>query len=265
MSDSDDDDDLPIDIATLAAIEGDPRTETTGKGDGGRKKKEEEKARFRRAERANQTDSQPAPQPARQVRQAASPRERLISMLTAGRGPDPEQQAIINAVEAGFGISDADPMWIFLLPTVLKSGRADDVAEVRELVASIKSAGLGQAGKGMEELSEAQRETTAAINSFNLKQEKAVERAVSAALAKYETGAVGIDQAALARSVSDSIGSRLMPARVGLVAGALAIVAALSFVAGVMINKSGYDKYIAELEGKIQGYQSVIGQQKGAR
>lgn len=242
-----DDDDLPIDAAMTAAIEGDTPAETAvGGGGGGRKEKD--KARLRRPERSAQP---------------GSPKEKLISVLTGGRRPDPEQEAIINAVESGFGISESDPAWVFLLPPLLKSGRAGDVAEVRELVASIKSAGLGKAGTGMEELSEAQRETTAAINAFNLKLEKSVERAVSAALAKSETSG-GVDQAALARSVSDSIGSRLMPARIGLVAGALAIVAAVAFVAGVTINKSGYDKYIAELEGKIQGYQSVIGQQKGA-
>lgn len=239
-----DDDDLPMsaDAAMTAAIEGDRPVETSA---GDRERKERKSKPLRRDER---------------ISQPGSPKERLISVLTGGRQPDPEQQAIINAVEAGFGISESDPVWIFLLPPLLKSGRAGDVAEVRELVASIKSA--GKAGTGMEELSEAQRETTAAINAFNLKQEKSVERAVSAALAKSETSG-GVDQAALARSVSDSIGSRLMPARMGLVAGALAIVAAVAFVSGVMVNKSGYDKYIAELEGKIQGYQSVIGQQKG--
>lgn len=241
-----DDDDLPMDTA-MAAIEGDPPAGAAGK-------KEKEKGRFRRAERAGQPAGQPG-----------SPKEKLISVLTGGRGPDPEQEAIINAVEAGFGITEADPAWVFLLPPLLKSGRAGDVAEVRELVASIKSAGLGKAGTGLEELGEAQRGTAAAINAFNLKLEKSVERAVSAALAKSETsGGGGVDQAALARSLSDSIGSRLMPARIGLVAGALAIVAAVAFVVGVVVNKSGYDKYIAEMEGKIQGYQSVLGQQKGA-
>lgn len=239
-----DDDDLPMDTA-MAAIEGDSPAGAAGK-------KEKEKGRLRRAERAGQPAGQPG-----------SPKEKLISVLTGGRRPDPEQEAIINAVEAGFGISESDPAWIFLLPPLLKNGRVGDVAEVRELVASIKSAGLGKAGAGFEELSEAQRETVAAINSFNLKLERSVERAVSAALAKAETTGGGVDQAALARSLSDSLGSRLMPARMGLVAGALAVVAALAFVAGVMVNKSGYDKYIAELEGKIQGYQSVIGQQKG--
>lgn len=241
-----DDDDLPMsaDAAMTAAIEGDRPVEASA---GDRERKERKPKPLRRDERGSQP---------------GSPKERLISVLTGGRQPDPEQQAIINAVEAGFGITESDPVWIFLLPPLLKNGRAGDVAEVRELVASIKSAGLGKAGTGIEELSEAQRETSAAINAFNLKLEKSVERAVSAALAKSETGG-GVDQAALARSVSDSIGSRLMPARMGLVAGALAIAAAVAFVAGVMVNKSGYDKYIAELEGKIQGYQSVIGQQKG--
>lgn len=233
------DDDL-ID-AVMAGVEGDPPAQPTGNA--GRN----DKSRFRRTERAGQP---------------SSPKEKLISVLTGGREPDSEQQAIINAVEAGFGITESDPVWIFLLPPLLTKP-AGDLAEVRELVASIKSAGLGEAGAGLEELSEAQREASAAINAFNLKLEKSVERAVSAALAKSETSG-GVDQAALARSVSDSIGSRLMPARMGLVAGALAIVAAVAFVAGVMVNKSGYDKYIAELEGKIQGYQSVIGQQKGA-
>lgn len=241
-----DDDDLPMsaDAAMTAAIEGDRPVETSV---GDRERKERKSKPLRRDERASQS---------------GSPKERLISVLTGGREPDPDEQHIINAVEAGFGLSDADPMWIIVLPPLLKNRRAGDVAEVRELVASIKSAGLGKAGTGMEELSEAQRETTAAINAFNLKQEKSVERAVSAALAQSEISG-GVDQAALARSVSDSIGSRLMPARMGLVAGALAIVAAVAFVSGVMVNKSGYDKYIAELEGKIQGYQSVIGQQKG--
>ena len=234
------DDDL-ID-AVMAGVEGDPPAQPTGNA--GRN----DKSRFRRTERAGQP---------------SSPKEKLISVLTGGRRPDPEQEAIINAVEVGFGITESDPAWVFLLPPLLKGGRAGDVAEVRELVASIKSAGLGKAGAGLGELSEAQRETAAAINALNLKQEKSVERAVSAALAKSETS--GVDQAALARSISDSIGSRLMPARMGLVAGALAVVAALAFLAGVMVNKSGYDKYIAELEGKIQGYQSAIGQQKGAR
>lgn len=240
-----DDDDMPMDAVMAATIEGDRPVEASA---GDRERKERKPKPLRRDDRGGQT---------------GSPKERLISVLTGGREPDPEQQAIINAVEAGFGITESDPVWIFLLPPLLKNGSAGDVAEVRELVASIKSAGLGKAGSGMEELSEAQRETSAAIHAFNLKLEKSVERAVSAALAKSETGG-GVDQSALARSVSDSIGSRLMPARVGLVAGALAIVAAVAFVAGVMVNKSGYDKYIAELEGKIQGYQSVLGQQKGA-
>lgn len=236
-----DDDDMPMsaDAAMTAAIEGDRPVEASASA-GDRERKERKSKPLRRDDRGGQP---------------GSPKERLISVLTGGREPDPEQQAIINAVEAGFGIAESDPVWIFLLPPLLKNGRAGDVAEVRELVASLKSAGI-------EELSEAQRETSAAINAFNLKLEKSVERAVSAALAKSETGG-GVDQAALARSVSDSIGSRLMPARVGLVAGALAIAAAVAFVAGVMFNKSGYDKYIAELEGKIQGYQSVLGQQKG--
>lgn len=243
-----DDDDLPIGAESAPGIEGD--AQNPGEAAGGRKErdKDRDKTRLRRPERAAQP---------------ASPKEKLISVLTGERRPDPEQEAIINAVEAAFGIGEADPIWIFLLPPLLKGGRAGDVAEVRELVSSIKAAGLGSAGAVMDELSEAQRETTAAIHAFNLKLEKSVERAVAGALAKSETGG-GVDQAALARSVSESIGSRLMPARFGLVAGALAIVAALAFVAGVMINKSGYDKYIAELEGKIQGYQSVIGQQKGA-
>lgn len=240
-----DDDELPMDAAMAAAIEGDRPVETSV---GDRERKEKKGKPLRRDERASQ---------------AGSPKERLISVLTGGRQPDPEQQAIINAVEAGFGISESDPVWIFLLPPLLKSGRAGDVAEVRELVASVKASGIGKARAGLEELGEAQRETAAAINAFNLKLEKSVERAVSAALAKSETGG-GVDVAALSRSVSESIGSRLMPARVGLVAGALAFVAALAFLGGVMVNKPGYDKYIAELEGKIQGYQSVIGQQKGA-
>lgn len=241
------DDDLPIGAESAPGIEGD--APNPGEATGGRKErdKDRDKARIRRPERAAQP---------------GSPKEKLISVLTGGRRPDQEQEAVINAVEAAFGIGEADPMWIFLLPPLLKGGRAGDVAEVRELVASIKSAGLGKSGAGLDELNEAQRETAAAINSFNLKLEKSVERAMSAALAKSETSG-GVDQAALARSVADSIGSRLMPARVGLVAGALAIVAAVAFVSGVMINKSGYDKYIAELEGKIQGYQSVLGQQKG--
>lgn len=189
----------------------------------------------------------------------SSPRERLISVLTGGRQPDPDQQAIIDAVEAGFGISESDPMWIFLLPPLLKNGGAGNVAEVRELVASIKSAGLCKAGTGLEGLAEAQRETSAAINAYNLKLEKSVERAVSAALAKSETGG-GVDQVALARSVSESIGSRLLPTRIGLVAGALSIASAVSFTIGVMVNKSGYDKYIAELEGKVAVYQQALQQ-----
>lgn len=232
---------MPDDDLIDAVMAGDPPAQPTGNA--GRN----DKSRFRRTERAGQL---------------GSPKEKLISVLTGGREPDSEQQAIINAVEAGFGITESDPVWIFLLPPLLTNGRAGDLAEARELVASIKSAGLGKAGAGLDELSEAQREASAAINALNLKLEKSVERAVSAALAKSETSG-GVDQAALARSVSDSIGSRLMPARMGLVAGALAIVAAVAFVAGVMVNKSGYDKYIAELEGKVQGYQSVIGQQKG--
>jgi hypothetical protein len=247
-----DDDDLPIGAESAPGIEGD--APNPGEAAGGRKErdKDRDKARIRRPERAAQPVS-------------TSPREKLISVLTGGRGPAQRQEAIINVVEAAFGIGEADPIWVFLLPPLLQGGRADDnMAEVRELIASIKSAGLGKAGAGtgMEELSEAIRETTAAINAVNLKLEKSVERAVSAALAKSETSG-GVDQAALARSVSDSIGTRLMPARIGLVAGALAIVAAVAFVGGVMINKSGYDKYIAELEGKIQGYQSVLVQQKG--
>jgi hypothetical protein len=244
-----DDDDLPISAESEPGIKDDPNPA------GGRKRLDmgengREKPRLRRPER---------------VAQPVSPKEKLISVLTGGRGPAQQQEAIINAVESAFGIGEADPMWVFLLPPLLQGGRADDnMAEVRELIASIKSAGpagLGKAGAGLDELSEAQRETTAALNAFNLKLEKSVERAVAAALAKSETS--GVDQAALARSVAESVGSRLMPARIGLVAGALAIVAAVSFVAGVMINKSGYDKYIAELEGKIQGYQSVLVQQKG--
>lgn len=231
----------------VAGIEGAQPAETTSDGSG---KKERGKARFRAAERA-------APL------QPGSPKEKLISVLIGGHRPDPAQEAILNAIEAGFGITESDPMWIFLLPLLLKNGSAEAVSEVRELVANIKSAGLGKAGAGLEELSEAQRETAAAINAINLKLEKSIERAVSAALAKSEAGG-GVDQTALARSVSDSIGARLMPARMGLVAGALAIVAALAFVAGVMVNKAGYDKYIAELEGKVQGYQSVLEQQKGA-
>lgn len=244
-----DDNDLPIDTLT-AAIECEPTAaRAIGKSSTVARK---ENGGLRRPESVPQ-----------KIGQGGSPKEKLISVLTGGRRPDPEQEAIITAVEAGFGISEADPAWIFLLPPLLKNGRAGDVSEVRELVASVKASGIGKAGAGLEELSEAQRETAAAINAFNLKLEKSVERAVSAALAKSETGG-GVDVAALSRSVSESIGSRLMPARVGLVAGALAFVAALAFLGGVMVNKPGYDKYIAELEGKIQGYQSVIGQQKGA-
>lgn len=242
-----DDDDLPMsaDAAMTAAIEGDRPSKTSIGHDSQKGKK---------GKPSHRTDGGGQP---------ASPRQRLISTLNGGRQPDTDQQKIIDSIEAGFGVGDADPLWILILPALLKSGDARVAAEVRDLLANIKSAGLGKAGPGIGELSEAQRETSAAINALNLKLEKSVERAVSAALAKSEASG-GVDQSALARSVSDSIGSRLLPARMGLVAGALAIVAAVAFVAGVMVNKSGYDKYIAELEGKIQGYQSVLGQQKGA-
>lgn len=197
-----------------------------------------------------------------------SVKDQLIRVLTDGHALDPRQLNTINAI-AEFGIQESDPLWVLLLPTVIQLSRAeDDIATIRDIVTRIKLADPakpGAAAAGLDELSEAQRETTAAINAFNIKLEKSVERAVAAALAKSETTG-GVDQAALAKSVSESIGSsigsRLLPARLALVAGAIALVGALSFVAGVMMNKSGYDKYIAELEGKIQGYQTILAQQK---
>lgn len=221
---------------------------------------------FRREEakpRREEVDSvkSVAPPPKSPPPPPKSPKDRLIAALTGGRGLSADQERIVDAIQAGFGLAEEDPMWLFVLPPLLRSG--DGVAEVRELVASLKSAPAPSLG-GLAELIESQRDTTDAINALHLKFEKSTERAVSAALAKSDFAAPDVDaltkslSAQVSARVSESIKSRLLPARLGVTLGIGALVAALAFLAGVMINKTGYDKYVSELEGRVIAYEKAL-------
>lgn len=215
-----------------------------------------------RKEKPRKPPATPAPRPSgnRQM----SPRDKLIDVLAAGRPLSAEQESLINAIQTGFALSESDPLWIMVLPMMLSR---PDNGELRELIMSLKpgeSSGDKESVARLREVGESQRDVAEAIHTLNTKLEKAVERGVVGALAKSDVG--GIDQAALARAVSDQIGARLIPARMGLVAGAVAVVAALAFVSGVWVNKQGYDGYISELKGKVSAYETAVQlQQQGKR
>ena len=212
-----------------------------------------------RKEKPRRPPATPAPRPSgnRQM----SPRDKLIDVLAAGRPLSAEQESLINAIQTGFALSESDPLWIMVLPMMLSR---PDNGELRELIMSLKpdeSSGDKESVARLREVGESQRDVAEAIHTLNTRLEKAVERGVVGALAKSDGG---IDPAALARAVSDQIGSRLVPVRMGLVAGAVGVVAALAFVSGVWVNKAGYDGYISELKGKVSAYETAV-QQQGKR
>jgi len=210
-------------------------------------------------------------------KEPARPRETpvtsLIAALTGGKGLTEQEQNLYNSVALAFGLRDDDPLWLVVLPSLL---RRDNIAEIRELFAiAMKSKTGTDNSDQLLAIAEALQEERAAINLMTSKLDKAVERALINAAAQLDITGAGkggsaIDSAALAKGISTEVSAQvsasvsrgLTPARWGVTAGVLATVAALAFLAGIFINKSGYEKYVAELEGRVAVYQQAMGAQK---
>lgn len=202
----------------------------------------------------------------------AAARAELIDVLTGGRGLTHPQQALVNAVQVGFGLGDGDPFWLVVLPTLLQnSDNTDSVSEIRELIAAGMQQGKSrEISEALETVGESQRETAHAINAMTNRLKVQVERAVEAAIAKIGedqdkgNGASKIDSNEIARTVAGAVLPRLLPVRLAWTATAIAFVGAVSFAGGVFLNKSGYEKLVLQLEGKIQVYEQAL-QAKGAK
>lgn len=208
------------------------------------------------------------------AKQRELPVASLIAALTGGKGLTEQEQNLYNSIAIAFGLRDEDPLWLVVLPSIL---RRDNITEIRELFAvAIKSkAGGADYTDQLLAMTEALQEERASINLMTSKLDKAVERALINAAAQLDLTGAGkggsaVDSAALAKGISAEVAAQvkasvsqgLTPARWGVAAGVLATVAALAFLAGVFINKSSYDRYIAELEGKVAVYSQALQDRK---
>lgn len=199
--------------------------------------------------------------------------DKLIDALKGGKGLTPQEQQMVDSLRAGYGLSEADPLWLMILPPLLKGGSSDAV-EVREIVqqALVQAAGVKNSNLAprFDQLEEVTSELRESVNTaLGAKLELRVQRGVAAALSESDQCG-GEQYREVLKAVRSAIGEgfeRLVPAGWLVAIGALALAVALGFVAGIFTNKSGYEKYVAELEGKVAGYQSVIQQQekKGSR
>jgi hypothetical protein len=199
--------------------------------------------------------------------------DKLVDALKAGKGLTPQEQQLIDTFRAGFGLSEADPLWLMILPSLLRGG-SSDAGEIREIIqqalvqaqsAGVKNNNLAPRFDQLEEVTSELRESVNA--ALGAKLEMRVQRGVAAALSDQGGGEQQREVLKAVRSAVVEGFERLVPAGWLVAIGALALAVALGFVAGIFTNKSGYEKYVAELEGKVAGYQSVIQQQekKGSR
>lgn len=49
--------------------------------------------------------------------------DKLVDALKGGKEPTPQEQQLIDTFRAGYGLSEADPLWLMILPQLLREGQ----------------------------------------------------------------------------------------------------------------------------------------------
>lgn len=195
--------------------------------------------------------------------------DKLVDALKGGKDLTPQEQQLVDSLRAGFGLSEADPLWLMILPSLLRGGGASDVGEIREiiqqaLVQAQTAGGKNNLAPRFDQLEEATSELRELINTaLGVKFEKNIQRGVVAALSGLDQGG-GIQQKDVLKAIHDGFergSERSVLPSWPVAAGALALAVAAGFLGGIFVNKSGYEKYVAELEGKVAVYQQAFQQQ----
>jgi hypothetical protein len=117
--------------------------------------------------------------------QSASARDRIIAVYTGGTGLDAKTDLMIRSIGEGFQLREDDPLWIILIPALLRGADAGQQRELAVAIGELRETVTGKSGLAMplknlersfseqfQRLDEAIQENAQAINIATIKTAK---------------------------------------------------------------------------------------------